>query len=69
MIADREALKVTLPSDREIVFTREFDSAEAGFVYQDQDTPPAKQASFYYVRVEQRDGQLAWSSPVWVTAR
>ena len=23
--------------------------------------------SFYYVRVEQSDGQLAWSSPFWVS--
>jgi hypothetical protein len=22
---------------------------------------------YYYVRVEQTDGQLAWSSPIWVT--
>jgi hypothetical protein len=22
--------------------------------------------SFYYVRVMQRDGQMAWSSPIWV---
>jgi hypothetical protein len=21
--------------------------------------------SYYYVRVEQADGQLAWSSPIW----
>ncbi len=32
--------------------------------YADQD-PPAGE-SYYYVRVEQADGQLAWSSPVWV---
>jgi hypothetical protein len=27
----------------------------------------AKQASYYYVRVTQDDGQMAWSSPMWVT--
>jgi hypothetical protein len=26
----------------------------------------AKQASYYYVRVTQDDGQMAWSSPMWV---
>ena len=25
--------------------------------------------SFYYVRVRQFDGQLAWSSPIWVRRR
>jgi hypothetical protein len=27
----------------------------------------AKQASYFYVRVVQLDGQMAWSSPMWVT--
>jgi hypothetical protein len=27
----------------------------------------AKEASYYYVRVTQEDGQMAWSSPMWVT--
>jgi hypothetical protein len=27
----------------------------------------AKQASYYYVRVTQQDGQMAWASPMWVT--
>jgi len=34
-----------------------------------QDLAPlrdAKDASFYYVRVTQTDGQMAWSSPMWV---
>ena len=25
--------------------------------------------SYYYVRVVQMDGQIAWSSPIWVTLR
>jgi hypothetical protein len=24
---------------------------------------------YYYVRVEQEDGNVAWSSPIWVTKR
>ena len=28
---------------------------------------PAKgQTSFYYVRIRQRNGQMAWASPIWV---
>ncbi len=30
---------------------------------------PGKQASYYYARVRQADGQIAWGSPVWVAAR
>jgi hypothetical protein len=28
---------------------------------------PSGQTSYYYVRVEQADGNLAWSSPMWIT--
>jgi hypothetical protein len=34
------------------------------FSYADNQ-PPSGQ-SYYYIRVEQTDGQLAWSSPIWV---
>ena len=37
---------------------------EARFEYADNDSAPGE--SYYYVRVEQTDGQLAWSSPIWV---
>jgi len=30
------------------------------------DQLPAEGSSFYYVRVTQRDGEMAWSSPVWI---
>ncbi len=29
------------------------------------DNSPLAGESYYYVRVEQSDGQLAWSSPIW----
>ncbi|MGH9721238.1 MAG: hypothetical protein ACRD8O_13565, partial [Bryobacteraceae bacterium] len=37
---------------------------EVSFEY--ADIAPAAGESYYYVRVEQADGQLAWSSPIWV---
>jgi len=40
------------------------DSQETEFEYQDRSSAPGE--SYYYVRVEQADGQLAWSSPIWV---
>jgi hypothetical protein len=36
----------------------------AEFTFRDAE-PPAGE-SYYYVRVEQADGQMAWSSPIWV---
>lgn len=50
----------TAPRDREVDFT-----------WQDVNTPaqPRQAPSslhYYYVRLEQDDGQLAWSSPIWV---
>jgi hypothetical protein len=30
---------------------------------------PAGKTSYYYIRVEQADGNLAWSSPMWITYR
>jgi len=32
-----------------------------------RDLPPSVGAAFYYVRVRQADGNMAWSSPLWVT--
>jgi len=37
---------------------------DATFDYSDQDQP--RPGDYYYVRVTQRDGSQAWSSPVWV---
>ncbi len=32
----------------------------------DADLPPAGSCHFYYLRVTQEDGNMAWSSPIWV---
>ncbi|MFN7921409.1 MAG: hypothetical protein U0Q16_15005 [Bryobacteraceae bacterium] len=40
---------------------------EASFEYVDAADRPAQ--AWYYVRLEQADGQLAWSSPIWVGKR
>ena len=39
---------------------------ELQFTY--TDPHPAAGENRYYVRVEQEDGNLAWSSPVWILA-
>ena len=49
------------------VYTAPGSGAEMRFTYTDQEAQPGE--SYYYVRVEQKDGQLCWSSPIWVDYR
>lgn len=46
------------------VHTRQNLGREISLVYQDTDPSPGE--SYYYVRVQQVDDQMAWSSPIWV---
>jgi len=34
-----------------------------------KDKPPTGRESYYYLRVTQMNGQMAWSSPIWVTPK
>jgi hypothetical protein len=54
VIRDAVYLYKVEPGAREVNFT--FEDKEAG-----------KGEHWYYVRLEQADGELAWSSPIWVT--
>jgi len=47
------------------VYTTEPKRREVKLRWQDNDIERGK-TSWYYVRVEQEDGQLAWSSPMWI---
>ncbi|MFB0523778.1 MAG: hypothetical protein ACETV1_08505, partial [Candidatus Bathyarchaeia archaeon] len=42
-----------------------YDGYHARFSYVDQDI---QVQNYYYVRVTQMNGQMAWSSPIWVTS-
>lgn len=46
------------------IYTTRPGARQAGFDYVDRQSPPGE--SWYYVRVMQEDGQLAWSSPIWI---
>jgi hypothetical protein len=50
-----------------IVYTAPGGGTEMRFTYTDQAAQPGE--SYYYVRLEQQDGQLCWSSPIWVDYR
>ncbi len=45
---------------------RKADAAESRFHWDDPAPKKTDQGSYYYVRVLQKDGQMAWASPIWV---
>ena len=49
-----------------LLFTHEPEGQEAEFEYLDKDATAGMGTQYYYVRVEQADGNLAWGSPFWV---
>jgi hypothetical protein len=58
--------KVHVLRNNRYVFSGTPNTQAVSLRYTDNDAPAGK-ASFYYVRVEQADGNLAWSSPLWIT--
>lgn len=56
--------QIDLIKDRKFVFRTRPGQSEASLEYQDRE--PGGTESWYYVRVLQEDGQLAWSSPIWI---
>ncbi len=55
---------VHLIRDGVYIYKHAPNSREVEFEYSDADVGPGEH--WYYVRVEQRNGELAWSSPIWV---
>jgi hypothetical protein len=55
---------VALIKNNRLIYTAKGEGATMNFRYTDEDVQPGE--SFYYIRVEQQDGQLGWSSPIWV---
>ena len=50
--------------NNQFLFTRSSNTRE--FTFEFVDNQPAPGENYYYVRVIQTDGELAWSSPIWV---
>jgi hypothetical protein len=53
--------------DRKFVYTARPAARQTHFEYTDGDVAAGQ--SWYYVRVIQEDGQMAWSSPIWITRK
>lgn len=58
--------KVSICRNGEWIHEEALTDREVGVVFVDKDPPPGPK--WYYVRIEQLDGELAWSSPVWLGA-
>lgn len=58
--------KVNVLRDGEVVYAHEPEGQTAEFEYLDQDAREGRGMQYYYVRVEQSDGNVAWGSPLWV---
>jgi hypothetical protein len=63
--------RVDVLRDGEVVYSERPgpDAAEARFHWEDPVPPKGEKVSYYYVRVAQKDGQMAWGSPIWVRTR
>jgi len=59
--------RVDICRNNEFVYTVNPDSRESHFQF--EDTRPLERRTYYYVRVIQKDQEIAWSSPVWLELR
>lgn len=59
--------RIEVCRNNQFIYTKKPEGRSADFVF--QDTAPVKGFSYYYVRVMQKDEEIAWSSPVWFGAK
>jgi hypothetical protein len=59
--------RVLVIKDNKVVHTLTPDQQKIDLTWMDAEARAGK--SYYYVRIEQADGQLAWASPMWITYR
>jgi hypothetical protein len=58
--------RVQVIKDNAYVYSTEPNSTQVSFTWRD-DAATSGQTSYYYVRGEQKDGQIVWVSPMWIT--
>ena len=58
---------IEIIKDNEHLYSVRPGAREVSFAYRDTDAKPGE--SYYYVRIQQEDGQMAWASPIWVDYR
>jgi hypothetical protein len=67
VLGTSDLASVEIIKDGKFVYKTEPDATTAEFDY--RDTTAVAGQSWYYVRVIQKDRNLAWSSPIWITYR
>jgi hypothetical protein len=58
--------KLSIVRDNKYIYAAEPNTKEVQQSFTDMDATAGK-TSYYYVRIEQADGNLAWASPMWIT--
>jgi len=66
VIGTRDLDRVEVVKSGEVIYVRQGSGREVDFTL--FDTQFAEPSAWYYLRVRQRDGERAWTSPVWVTS-
>jgi hypothetical protein len=69
LIGSAPFAKVTIVKDGKDVFYIDPKSKEVNLQWREKAPAEGPGASYYYVRGEQTDGQLVWTSPMWITVR
>ena len=59
--------EIQIIKDNTYVYSARPGVREVSFAFRDAEASPGE--SYYYVRVQQEDGQMAWASPIWVEYR
>lgn len=57
---------IEILKDNQVIFTHKGQKEAEEFAWSDK-TPLNGKGSYYYVRVTQQNGEMAWSSPIWVS--
>ena len=58
--------KISIVKDNQYVYTSEPNTENVSFTWRDSAAQSGK-TSYYYVRGEQKDGEIVWVSPMWIT--
>jgi len=58
--------RIEVCRNNEFIYAKPGEGGQSQFAFTDQQPLPGR--SYYYVRVMQKDGEIAWSSPVWFGA-
>jgi hypothetical protein len=66
LIGTAEFSKVHVIRDGAVVYMSEPNSKEVSFEWRDSSPPASGSVAYYYVRGEQKNGQLVWASPMWI---